>query len=78
MIKVIQLTKKLSLQLSARKVLANFTLIDIRYDRFIDYSVYFTFCNMTLRFTYENEKQREALKNLHKCLSEMEDDIEVI
>lgn len=78
MIKTIQLTKKLTLLLSARKVLANFTLIDIRYDRFIDYSVYLTFCNMTLRFTYENEKQREAMKKLHKCLSEMEDDIEVI
>ncbi len=78
MIKDIQLTKKLTLQLSARKVLANFILISIRYDRFIDYNLYLTFCNMTLRFTYENEKQREAMKKLHKCLSEMEDDIEVI
>ena len=76
--KQFQITKKLTFQLSARKILANFTLIDIRYDRFIDYSIYLTFCNMTLRFTYENEKQREAMKKLHKCLSEMEDDVEVI
>jgi hypothetical protein len=74
MIKVIQLTKKLTLQLSARKVLANFTLIDIRYDRFIDYSVYLTFCNMTLRFTYENEKQREAIKKWHEVNAEAEND----
>jgi hypothetical protein len=78
MIKVIQLTKKLSFRLFVRKFSANFTLIDISYDKFIDYSVYLTLCNITLRFTYENENQREALKNLHKCLSEMEDDIEVI
>jgi hypothetical protein len=78
MIKVVQLTKKLSLQLYIRKVLMSFVLIDIRYDGFFDYSVHLTFCNMTLRFAYENKKQREAMKKLHKCLSEMEDDIEVI
>jgi hypothetical protein len=72
--KVIQLTKKLSLRLSARKVLANFTLISVRYDRFIDYNLFLTFCNMTLRFTYENEKQREAIKKWRIVNAEAEND----
>jgi hypothetical protein len=68
--KVIQLTKKLTLQLSARKVLANFTLINICYYRFIYHSVYLTFCNVTLRFTYEIEKQRETIKKWHEVEAE--------
>jgi hypothetical protein len=74
MIKVIQLTKKLTLQLSARKVLANFTLISVSYYRFIDYNLFLTFCNMTLRFTYENEKQREAIKKWCIVNAEAEND----
>lgn len=64
--------KKLSITLSLRfRRFVEFVFIKITYDRFMDYNLVFVFCNIALRISYENTKQREALERIHKAFAEM-------
>ncbi len=74
MIKIFNITKKLSIRLSIRGFRSSFTFLAIYFDRFLDYKLVFQFLNIEFLIHYENTKQQEALAKLHKTMSELEDE----